>query len=167
MSEHSHQKHRLIKHEPCLLRLRWVRFLRGYRLIKLFQRRSLMLSKPLPLNTLSIMATRKLPDLLNDSKLLVELHGTHAHYFSICNDNSAGQIRRRTWKKETWTRTKRLGGGATGEVWLEKCHTGDKTGQLQAVKVISKGSQFDIYQELETIAKFSQSTSKVSILCTG
>ncbi len=102
--------------------------------------------------------TRKLPDLVNDSKLLVELHETHAHYFNICNDN----VRRRTWKKETWTRTKRLGGGATGEVWLEECHTGEKMGQVQAVKVISKVSHFDVYQELETIAKFSQSTSKVS-----
>lgn len=112
-----------------------------------------------------IMATaRKLPDLVKDSKLLVELHETHAYYFNICNDNAAGQIRRRTWKKETWTRTKRLGGGATGEVWLEECHTGEKMGQVQAVKVISKGSHFDVYQELETIAKFSQSTSKVSTL---
>lgn len=111
------------------------------------------------------MATiRTLPDLVKDSKLLVELHETHAYYFNICNDNAAGQIRRRTWKKETWTRTKRLGGGATGEVWLEECRTGEKMGQVQAVKVISKGSHFDVYQELETIAKFSQSTSKVSTL---
>lgn len=106
------------------------------------------------------MATTRLPDLVNDSRLLVELHETHAHYFNVCN-NTTGQLRRRAWEKETWTRTKRLGGGATGEVWLEECHTGEKTGQVRAVKVISKGSHFDVYQELETIAKFSQSTSKV------
>lgn len=109
-----------------------------------------------------IMATtQRLPDLVNDSRLLVELHETHAHYFNVCN-NAAGQLRRRAWEKETWTRTKRLGGGATGEVWLEECHTEEKMGQVRAVKVISKGSHFDVYQELETIAKFSQSTSKVS-----
>lgn len=111
-----------------------------------------------------IMATaRKLPDLVNDSRLLVELHETYAHYFNVCN-NTTGQLRRRAWEKETWTRTERLGGGATGEVWLEECHTGEKMGQVRAVKVISKGSHFDVYQELETIAKFSQSTSKVSTL---
>ncbi|KAL4946942.1 kinase-like domain-containing protein [Aspergillus filifer] len=86
---------------------------------------------------------RQLPDLVKDTKIAVEL---------------------RAWSRETWTRTKLLGGGATGEVWLEECHTGAKKGQLQAVKVVSKSINFNVYEELETIAKFSQSTGKYECL---
>ncbi|KAL3478518.1 kinase-like domain-containing protein [Aspergillus californicus] len=106
------------------------------------------------------MTGRKLPDLVADSRLVVELHENHTYYFNIRPDNSTGRYGRRTWRKETWTKTKRLGGGATGEVWLEECHTGEGKGQLQAVKVVPKSSSFDVYEELETIAKFSQGTSK-------
>ncbi|KAL4969813.1 kinase-like domain-containing protein [Aspergillus stella-maris] len=103
---------------------------------------------------------RRLPDLVNDTKLLVELHDSHAVHFLVGSDGPGGQRMRRTWRQEKWARKKLLGGGATGEVWLEECHSGTKKGQLQAVKVISKTVDFDVYEELETIAKFSQNSSK-------
>ena len=109
------------------------------------------------------MATiRRLPDLVNDTKLLVELHDSHAVHFLVGSDGPGGQRMRRTWRQEKWARKKLLGGGATGEVWLEECHAGTSKGQLQAVKIISKSVDFDVYEELETIAKFSQNSSKVS-----
>ncbi|KAL3483680.1 kinase-like domain-containing protein [Aspergillus germanicus] len=67
---------------------------------------------------------------------------------------------RRQWRKETWRRIKCLGEGATGQVWLEECSEDEKHGQLQAVKTMPKRGRTDYYQELEAIAKFSQSTSK-------
>ncbi|KAL4798092.1 kinase-like domain-containing protein [Aspergillus venezuelensis] len=103
---------------------------------------------------------RQLPDLVKDTKIAVKLYDLYAVHLQIESGSYDGPRARRTWRRETWTRTKLLGGGATGEVWLEECHTGAKKGQLQAVKVISKSIDFDVYEELETIAKFSQSTSK-------
>ncbi|KAL4961630.1 serine/threonine-protein kinase [Aspergillus stella-maris] len=103
---------------------------------------------------------RQLPDLVKDTKIAVELYDSHAVHLQIESGSYGGPRARRTWSRETWTRTKLLGGGATGEVWLEECHAGTKKGQLQAVKIISKGIDLNVYEELETIAKFSQSTSK-------
>ncbi|KAJ0414797.1 hypothetical protein BJY00DRAFT_294472 [Aspergillus carlsbadensis] len=116
--------------------------------------------------TATAPTTSRLPDLVADSRLVVEIHETHTDYFNIRTDASGSgrPSMRRNWKKETWTRTKRLGGGATGDVWLEECRA-DVDGnelqrQLQAVKVVSKSVDFDVYAELETIAKFSQRSSK-------
>ncbi|KAL3447784.1 kinase-like domain-containing protein [Aspergillus insuetus] len=99
----------------------------------------------------------KLPDLVADTRLVAEVHATHTNYFNTRVDSTGSLYVRRTRKRETWTRTKRLGSGATGEVWLEECHAASEQGRArQAVKVVSKDIEFNVYEELETIAKFSQ-----------
>jgi hypothetical protein len=108
----------------------------------------------------------KLPDLVADTRLVAEVHATRTNYFNTRIDSTASPYVRRTRTKETWTRTKRLGGGATGEVWLEECHAAiEEGGQArQPVKVVSKGIEFSVYEELETIAKFSQTKVRWSCL---
>ncbi|KAL2866682.1 kinase-like domain-containing protein [Aspergillus lucknowensis] len=99
--------------------------------------------------------TRRLPDLVADTKLRVEIHRAYTHYFSIETGN------RRQWKRETWRRTQDLGKGAFAEVWLEECDEDDseskRRGRVQAVKAIPKRGGSHYYRELEAIAKFSQS----------
>ncbi|KAL2839824.1 hypothetical protein BJY01DRAFT_236975 [Aspergillus pseudoustus] len=108
-----------------------------------------------------MITSRKLFDLVADSRLVVKLHGTHAEYFNIAPQNwSEGRPSlRRAWTKETWARTRHLGGGATSEVWLEERRSAGaapaKKGQLQVVKVVPKQIDFDVYEELEAIAMLS------------
>ncbi|KAL3463875.1 kinase-like domain-containing protein [Aspergillus heterothallicus] len=99
-------------------------------------------------------AAMTLPDLVTDTRLLVEIHDGYTHYLTIERGS------RRQWRKETWRRTQCLGEGATGEVWLEECNEDEQKRHLHAVKIMPKRGQTDYYRELETIAKFSQSTSK-------
>lgn len=58
-----------------------------------------------------------------------------------------------------WQRTKELGRGSFGVVWLEKCTSGPDLGQVWAVKELRKGtrtvSPVSYARELEAIAKFS------------
>ncbi|KAL3451211.1 kinase-like domain-containing protein [Aspergillus insuetus] len=96
------------------------------------------------------MAADRLPDLVIDTKLQVEIHEGYTHYLTIESGS------RRQWRKETWRRIKCLGEGATGQVWLEECSEDEKQGQLQAVKIMPKRGWTDYYRELEAIAKFSQ-----------
>jgi hypothetical protein len=66
---------------------------------------------------------------------------------------------RRIREQERWQRTKHLGSGSFGVVWLETCTEGSSSGRVRAVKEIVKGtaSVTVVYsRELEAIAKFSQ-----------
>lgn len=61
-------------------------------------------------------------------------------------------------EKEKWQRTKELGRGTFGIVWLEKCIAGPGLGKVRAVKELGKGSSSssNYYHELEAIQTFSQ-----------
>ncbi|KAM6529593.1 hypothetical protein FALCPG4_007722 [Fusarium falciforme] len=64
---------------------------------------------------------------------------------------------------ERWERLEMLGRGGYGEVWLQKCTTGPRVGDLRAVKEISKdfgqSSEHENIkirdQELSALIKFS------------
>jgi len=67
-------------------------------------------------------------------------------------------------RKEVWKRTKQIGAGGFGTVWLETCTKGwgNATDKLRAVKVLQLPSGKDASpniaqygRELETLAKFS------------
>ncbi|KAI9372471.1 hypothetical protein BJX61DRAFT_542702 [Aspergillus egyptiacus] len=105
-------------------------------------------------------SSRKLPDLVTDTRLRAELGESYTHYYTIQIDATSGKRPRRQWRKETWRRIRCVGEGASGAVWLEECETAEKRGQMQVVKVMRKSPHFDHYRELEAMAKFSQSTSK-------
>ena len=63
-------------------------------------------------------------------------------------------------REEYWRQVSRIGSGAYGSVWLEKCVQGHRDVEVQAVKEVStrplrSGLQIDYSRELEAIAKFS------------
>jgi hypothetical protein len=102
-----------------------------------------------------------LSDLVLDSRLEVAIFADHTvqtEYRSARLDDKV---------EETWTRTKELGSGSYGVVWLEKCMSGPNSGDLRAVKQIRKSeaglSHNNYHRELEAIAKFSQ--RRVRPLC--
>lgn len=68
--------------------------------------------------------------------------------------------RRVVQRQEYWRRESRIGAGAYGCVWLEKCIHGHRDVELRAVKEVStkplrNGKQINYSRELEAIAKFS------------
>jgi hypothetical protein len=96
-------------------------------------------------------------DLITDSKLEIEIFTDHTLQTAFISNPVTGQ--RRTRKQEKWQRTKKLGSGGFGVVWLESCTAGPSSGKLRAVKELTKGTTNvspNYYQELEAIAKFSQ-----------
>jgi serine/threonine protein kinase len=98
----------------------------------------------------------RIPDLVIDSRLQTEFHGsvtTHS-YLEI---DEAG---RRFSREESWKEERFLGRGGFGQVRLERHLAQDtKQGSLRAVKIINKPSDsfesLDLNRELEAIAKFS------------
>ncbi|KAF2163000.1 hypothetical protein M409DRAFT_26448 [Zasmidium cellare ATCC 36951] len=70
-----------------------------------------------------------------------------------CTGSKAG--RRNTEEVERWQRTKALGRGSYGAVYLEKCIHGEKAGRVRAVKKIRKPFDTNYYRELEALAFFS------------
>jgi hypothetical protein len=100
----------------------------------------------------------RLPDLVRDSKLETQFHDdctVHIHY-----DSNHASHERAIRRDEYWRQESRIGRGAYGNVWLERCIKGQKGVQLRAVKQIplSGGRIQDAayLRELEAIAKFSQ-----------
>jgi serine/threonine protein kinase len=101
----------------------------------------------------------RISDLVRDSKLFTEFTSectTHTFFGSTLVPGKKRARRQR--REERWTKSKRLGHGSFGVVWLEECVTG-RNGRLRAVKEIRKetvGFQEEEYnRELEAIAKFS------------
>ncbi len=97
-----------------------------------------------------------LSDLVVDSKLDVKLFQDHSIQTRLVSNPTTGQ--RRTYEQEKWERTKVLGRGSFGVVWLERCTDGSCSGEVRAVKEIVKGPaniSADYNRELEAIAKFS------------
>ncbi|KAJ5932227.1 Tetratricopeptide-like helical [Penicillium verrucosum] len=101
-------------------------------------------------------------DLIRDSKLethfLPDCRVETVHRFQE-SDPISGQ--RLVTRSEHWCREKRVGGGGSGSVWLEKRTKGGRPGQdgaVRAVKQIDMDTRFgsiDYHRELEAIAKFS------------
>jgi len=94
------------------------------------------------------------------------------------DDASSRLTYKRTWRNgsvitagEIWKRSRFLGRGAFGRVWLETYASGPKKGQHRAVKEIptTADSQQDIdyNRELETLAKFSASEVQISFRLQG
>ncbi len=67
--------------------------------------------------------------------------------------------------EERWQRTRELGRGSFGVVWLEKCASGPSSGQLRAVKELRKtqtSARPKYYsKELEAIVKFSHKRVRI------
>lgn len=107
-----------------------------------------------------------IPDLVRVSKLDTHFYSDpeyteHIRYVSGTGTGTTPR-QRRVRKEERWKKETRLGSGAFGIVWLERCIQGDGTGSFRAVKKIPKLESSNYYRELEAVALFSH--SKVSIL---
>lgn len=112
---------------------------------------------------------QRLPDLVRDSQLEATVSADHTIQTVYVSDPITGQ--RRIQTEERWQRTRRLGRGSFGQVWLDKCISGPSSGQVRTVKEIWKDTvrtapgiapPINYHRELEAIAKFSQ--KKVSCM---
>lgn len=101
-------------------------------------------------------------DLVQDSKLDTSFPtvGLTVHTFVEPSGS-----RRRAVREEHWKRERRLGRGGYGQVFLERCISGERGVALRALKVIDKHeSRFAHFnRELEAIAKFSHQRVSLSI----
>lgn len=100
-----------------------------------------------------------LPDLVRDSKLSTHFLGAETiHTYQESDPTSGKRLISRT---EHWRRHEKIGSGAYGSVWLEKCTKGHRDGaRVRAVKqshLDSRSGPVDYTRELEVIAKFSSS----------
>jgi hypothetical protein len=107
----------------------------------------------------------RVPDLVRDSKLRTQfLPDYNAQTVHTYHESDPTSRRRLVARSEYWQRQRKIGSGAYGSVWLEKCAQGGKAdAAVRAVKQISMGGGLepsDCMRELETIAKFSH--AKVS-----
>ncbi|KAF3927118.1 hypothetical protein AA313_de0208822 [Arthrobotrys entomopaga] len=96
-----------------------------------------------------------LPTIVDGSRIqTVFRRGLFIHRYTVRNGESDS-------RKEYWKTEKRLGGGAYGTVYLQKCCKGHYTGSdTRALKVIPQDSKGRInwVRELETIMEFSHQT---------
>lgn len=101
---------------------------------------------------------QNLPDIVRDSKLEVKIFADHIVQIDYVSNPITGQRRSRV--EQRWQLMEELGKGSYGAVWLAKCTSGPASGQIRAVKELSKGgaklSPVDYCRELEAITKFSQ-----------
>ncbi|KAH7026727.1 uncharacterized protein B0I36DRAFT_161477 [Microdochium trichocladiopsis] len=98
------------------------------------------------------------PDIVRDA--LVETESIDEHTTRHVRYEAGRSARqRRVRKEEQWKRSRRLGQGAYGTVYLESCSEDDGSSRVRAVKEISKcvnyGEELDYWRELEAIFKFS------------
>lgn len=98
-----------------------------------------------------------LSDLVRDWKLESVVHPNYTVQIHYISDAAQGQWRRPV--EERWQRTRQLGRGAFGIVWLEQCTIDPSHGQLRAVKELCKTSRSlppaYYLKELDAIFKFS------------
>jgi len=101
------------------------------------------------------MCSMRLPDLVTDTELTTSIE-------KECTIHVLDEFegRKRVQLKQKWRRSKYLGRGAYGSVWLEECVDGEPhDAPLRAVKQIRKfghgNKQIDYHRELEAIMKFS------------
>lgn len=101
-----------------------------------------------------------LSDLVVDTRLDAVVSASHTIQARYVSNPAIGQ--RRTRLEENWHRTKELGRGTFGVVWLETCVAGPSLSQLRAVKEIRKdGDVSTFYRELDAVARFSQERVRI------
>jgi serine/threonine protein kinase len=98
-----------------------------------------------------------LPDIVVDTKLDVEVHPQFTIHFEREDDDIASRPEKH---QEKWERTRRIGNGGFGAVWLQTCISGRSHGKCRAVKEIQRqgaGSPSSkLIRELEATGRFSQ-----------
>ncbi|KAL4883526.1 kinase-like domain-containing protein [Aspergillus karnatakaensis] len=104
------------------------------------------------------MAT--ITELVEDSRLIARFYNDYVGHEVSDTSNPTRQRK----KEERWRRERRLGRGAYGDVWLERCASTNGNGigngnateqKLRAVKEISK-KETEYQRELYALVKFSQ-----------
>lgn len=102
----------------------------------------------------------QLPNLVTDSKLETGFRaGSPLETIHVFHESDRSSQRRLVSRSESWQRQKKIGCGAFGSVWLEKCTKGGRSDiGLRVIKQIDRDPRFpriDYSRELEAIAKFS------------
>jgi hypothetical protein len=100
-----------------------------------------------------------LSDLIRDWKLEGVVDCNYTIQTRYVSNPATGLWRSRV--EERWQRTKVLGRGSFGVVWLEECTSGPSSGKVRAVKELKKHigasciSPASMARELDAIIKFS------------
>jgi len=112
-------------------------------------------------------STPPVPDIVRLSQLDTQFSSSpeYTQHIQYVPENT--RERRRVRKEERWKRTRRLGRGSFGDVWLEECIQGDTKGEVRAVKKIQKLDRNHYYRELEAIALFSHHKVGLSMFLIG
>lgn len=100
----------------------------------------------------------QLSDLVRDAELQTRFHPEYTTHVYIETGPSAQQ--RAVLREEQWKRQRKpVGNGSYGNVWLERCESGQRDVVVRAVKEVDKiphaSKQIDYHRELEAIMRFS------------
>jgi len=100
----------------------------------------------------------QLSDLVWDYKIEATVFGDYTTQVTYRSPAGPSARERRVRIEEHWVREGRIGQGAYGTIYKERCGEGPDS-RVRAVKVIKKtlvdGREIDYMAELEAIAKFS------------
>lgn len=104
----------------------------------------------------------RVSDLIRDSRLetffLPDCSVETVHTY---RESDISSRRRVVARSEHWKRLSKIGGGAYGSVWLEKCIKDSHQRNLQSLRAVkqidvdTRSGPIDYNRELEAIAKFS------------
>lgn len=105
----------------------------------------------------------RISDLIRDSRLeTFFLPDCSVETVHICRESDLSSRRRVVARSEHWKRVSKIGGGAYGSVWLEKCTKDTHQRSLQSLRadkqidVDTRFGPIDYNRELEASAKFSR-----------
>ncbi|KAJ5371186.1 uncharacterized protein N7496_007278 [Penicillium cataractarum] len=106
----------------------------------------------------------RVSDLIRDSKLETSFHpDCSVETVHTYQESDLTSRRRVVARSEHWKRLSKIGGGAYGSVWLEKCIRDSHQRSVQALRAVkqidldTRYGPIDYNRELEAIAKFSHS----------
>jgi serine/threonine protein kinase len=97
----------------------------------------------------------ELSEIIDDFRL--ETQFSDDCLYHVYNECDPATGRRVVKRREYWRRTRHLGSGGFGSVWLEECVDGLQKGQKRAVKDIQcPRGRVNYTRELEALARFSK-----------
>ena len=116
----------------------------------------------------------RVSDLIRDLKLETSFHpDCSVETVHTYQESDLTSRRRVVARSEHWKRLSKIGGGAYGSVWLEKCIRDSHQRSVQALRAVkqidldTRYGPIDYNRELEAIAKFSHSRVCMRRICTS
>lgn len=99
----------------------------------------------------------RIPDIVRDFELQTRFLPDCSDTIHTYHESDLASGRRLVVREEHWRRQREIGSGTYGNVWLERCIKGGRSGvKVRAVKQLPTAySDIDYHRELEAITRFS------------